>query len=97
MFSETYTQLITHKVKQSTDFHGNVTYASGDILARVEPYVRTLLDAKGESFTSSSQIFSNAQIKAGDILVIDGVEKVVKIASSVSGLFGSHQHSEVIV
>jgi uncharacterized Zn finger protein len=97
MFSETYTKLITHKTKQSTDFHGNVTYASGDILARVEPYVRTLLDDKGESFTSSSQVFSNATIKAGDSLVIDGVEKVVKIASPVLSLFGGHEHSEVIV
>ena len=79
------------------NFHGDVAYSENTIMARVEPYVKQLLNKDGEEFTSSAQVFTKAVVNAGDKLTIDGVTRLVQISSRADSLFGEHTHYEIIL
>jgi hypothetical protein len=97
MFDETFSTPITLYKRDSINVDGDVTYQSQTIYARVEPYVKQLLNQKGEEFTSSAQVFTRTLVRAGDKLELDGETRLVQIDSRADSLFGDSTHYEVIV
>lgn len=96
MFSHFYKQTAVLKVTDGYDEYGKPDIVeTKEIACRIEFKNTLVVGANGQEITSSGRLFTDDEIKIGDIVCIDDEDYKVKQAFLSTGLDGEYAVNEV--
>lgn len=96
MFSHLYTQKAILKVVEGTDCYGVPQIKEErTIPCRIEFKNKLVLGQNGREVTSCGQLFTDYEVKIGDVLTIDNVDYTVEQAYWSVGLDGEYSLNQV--